>query len=336
MNDTENDPAPDPGAADPVVAAALQTIVPPEHAPDFWDRLEVRLTESAAGPAPAPAPPPVLEAPSRPLAKVVPLSAARRSGPRWMAVAAAVLAVVAVATSLLQTKNTEVETTAPPTRAPEQASSTTPSDEGPTSSAALTPTTLPTSPLPTSPLPTNAVPSTASTATPAPTARPAPTAPPAPPASPATTTDTVGSFALPASPIEAPEFVLSLDGVGPLRLGMTTQEAQATGAIETEAKGTSCPFFRAAGPYRFEDFGAIFLDDRLAQIGVDNELSRIRTPEGIGIGMPSSRLEEIPGTRVDSPSGSGTAVDISTGDLSYQFYVVEGVIRSWSVGTRQG
>jgi hypothetical protein len=116
---------------------------------------------------------------------------------------------------------------------------------------------------------------------------------------------------------------------------MTTQEAQATGAIQTSAIGTSCPFFLAAGPYRFEDFSVIFLDDRLAQIVVGNDLSRIRTPEGISIGMPSSRLEEIPGTRVETPSGSGVTVDISTGDLSYQFYV-QGVIRSWSVGTSQG
>lgn len=330
MNEPENDPAPDPGAADPVVAAALQTIVPPEHAPDFWDRLEVRLTESAADPAPAPAPPPALETTPPPRAKVVPLSTARRSGSRWMALAAAVLAVVAVATSLLRSNNTEVETTAPPTRASEQASSTIPTVEGPTSSAALTPTPLPTSPLPSSPLPSNAVPSTASTASPAPTARPAPTAPPA------TTAAAAGSLSLPALPIEDPVFVLSLDGVGPLRLGMTTQEAQATGAIETSAKGTSCPFFLAAGPYRFEDYGVVFLDDRLAQIWVGNELSRIRTPQGIGIGMPSSRLEEIPGTRVETPSGSGATIDISTGDLSYQFYVVGGVIRSWSVGTTQG
>jgi len=136
---------------------------------------------------------------------------------------------------------------------------------------------------------------------------------------------------------------LSSRGVGPLRIGMTTQQATATGAVgpyDDFSGSGSCGSAAPAGSYRPGDFSALFLKGRLARFYVPAG-SRLRTPQGIGVGSPSSKLSSVPGTRVESPHpyGGGTNVTITSGNVGYQFTVDKvdkGTVKEWSVGTKEG
>jgi len=314
MNDRPISPA-HPGDADPVVASALRTLVPPPHRAGFWDSLDARLAagdQPAAGlpivDRPAADPSPTDPGPTEPpLAEVVPLAAAQRPRPGWwLAVAAALIVVVAAAT-LLRSSNTDLEITpVAPTTVPVQP-----------------PTSVDPEPDPDPAPSTTAIPGTV----------PAGTAKATTPSSAATRSTT--TVAKPAS------LSLSPSGLGPLQLGMTTKQAAATGAVGSyvDAGSGNCGFTKPAGTYRAGDFDALFLNGRLARIYVQPG-SRLRTPQGIGIGTPSSRLREVPGSRVESPEkygdGTGTNVDITSGNVGYQFTVKDGTVQFWSVGTREG
>jgi len=311
MNDRPTMPA-DPGDdRDPVVAAALRTMVPPPHRPGFWDGLDARLSardEPPAAPPPPPVPPPVEEPPA--LAEVIPLPLARRSRPRaLLAAAAAALVVVVAAATLLRTANTDVETTpaAPTTEAVETSTSVDP--------------TLDPDPDP--------APSTTATGGPA----------SVPPGTPKSTTPTTAASRGTTTTAKPASLTLSPSGLGPLQLGMTTKQATATGAVGAYvgSGNAGCGFAKPAGSYRTGDFGALFLNSRLARLYVQPG-SRLRTPQGIGIGSPSSRLSAIPGTRTEGPEkyGAGTEVTIMSGGVGYQFNVENGVVREWSVGTKEG
>ncbi len=299
MNDRPDVPR-DPDA-DSRVTAGLRTLPPPPHAPQFWDTLELRLNvDPAAAPTSAAPPPP-------PMAEVVPLRPARSSrAPRWLAAAAAVLVVAAATATLLRTADTDVETTS-------AASVSVPAE----------PSTSIAPPAPPGPTPTSR------------SAGPVP-APPAMarPAPPATAVNRSTTTTRPAG------LTLSPGGLGPLRLGMTTQQAAATGAVgpysDSSENGT-CGSARPAGPYRADDFDALFLNGKLARVYVDGS-SRLRTPQGIGVGTPSSKLSAVTGTRSESPHpyGGGTNVAITSGNAGYLFTVDNGTVREWSVGTTEG
>ncbi|MFP5371538.1 MAG: hypothetical protein ACLGI3_12425, partial [Actinomycetes bacterium] len=301
------------------------------HRPGFWDSLDARL---AAGDGPAARPvsagdgaavPPTAtvivppDAAPPPLAEVIPLGSARRSRQRAaLAAAAAALVVVLAAATLVRTSSTDVETrpadqTTVPTDPP--ASVVPVPDPDPDPPASTAPTTLMTrGDVPASP-------------------------PPSRPTAPSTTVRRTTTTA--AAPL-----TLSPSGLGRLQLGMTTSQAAATGAVGPyrPSGNGECGLAQPAGSYRQGDFSALFLDGRLARIYVQGG-SRLRTPQGIGYGTPSSRLREIPGTRTEAPEkyGAGIDVTIMNGGVGYVFNVqapaddvANGVVREWSVGTRTG
>ena len=324
MNDRPITSAP-PDGPDPVVAAALRTMKPPPHGSAFWDDLEARLAAEPAptatvpvvppaapplGPPPplAPEPPPL--APEPPLAEVVPLAGRRsRPAPWWAASAAALVAALGLA-AVLRSGDTTVETSP-------AASSTVPSLEETTS-------------VPEDPGPTDSTAPTKSTAT---------TATTEPATSPASSVKPGVGSSVTRSPSTTSRASLTLTptGLGPLRLGMTIQQARATGAVGPYSETRpGCGFADPAGPYRVGDFGALFLNGRLARILPAS--TRVRTPQGVGNGSRAAELDKVPGLRGEGPSehGSGIDVEITTGDTGYKFTVKNGVVTQWSAGTRTG
>lgn len=256
----------------------------------------------------APPLPPLAEKPSLvdgpPMAEVTSIPVARRSAPRaWWAAAAAAVLVVLLASALLVRSATTGET-GPAVSMPAEPPTSAPVTSAPTS----VPTTLAPVPVPTGPT----KPSSPST-TVAPTTTARPTA-----------------------------LTLSPDGLGPLRLGMTTKQATATGAVgpfqadELTPDG-SCGSSPPAGAYRPDDFAALFLEGKLVRFYVFQG-SRLRTPQGIGIGSAASKLGAVPGARseIAHPYGRGTNVYIMTGSIGYQFTVEHGTVTEWSVGTKAG
>jgi len=265
MNDRSMTPGDDPGEPDPTVTFALRAMLPPEHGDAFWDRLEASIrTEPVAPTVAVPvvaADPPPLPPPP-PIADVVPGPAPRRSRPPGPWIAAvAAVLLVLVAAGAL------VQTTSTDVKT----TAATVPVEPPTSAA---PTTLP------PPAPALRAPSST-------------TAKAAPPTSAAPRTTTT------SKPVS---LTLSPGGLGPLRLGMTTQQARATGAAGaySEPLGPGCGFAGPAGPYRKPDFEALFLENELVRFYV-GDASRLRTPQGIGVGSPVSSLSAVPGTRIESP-----------------------------------
>ena len=311
MSDRPDEHGPSGGEADPALTSALRSMEPPLHGERFWDRLEDRKAAEPAAPAPVPPIPlvePVEPPPPPPLAEVVPMAAPRRPGAqRWWAMAAAVVVVVLGATALVRTTSTDVTTT-------------------PAASTALPVEPSTSAPVTTAPEPPTTTALAAPDGIPAPTSTVKPSVPTAAPRRPATT--------------RPDALVLSLDGVGPIRLGMTIQQAVATGGIGRyeDVSGTgTCGIGHSMGTYRTTDFQALFLDGKLARIYAE-EGSRLRTPQGVGIGSPSSTLRSVPGTRVEEPNpyGAGTNVLLSDGGAGYLFTVDQGTVRAWSVGTTEG
>lgn len=313
MNDLWDFDPDGPDGPDPVVTAALRSMEPPAHDESFWQELEARLAAettvdpTAAVPVVAPPAPP----PDAPLAEVVPLPRSRPRPQRWLAAVAAIVVVALGIAALVRTSDTDVEMKPATTSMPTE----------PVTSA---PPTIPT---PTATAAPVSSPTTAATA-------PATTLKPAAPSTvaPRRTTTT--------APANATPFTLSLAGVGPLRLGMTLQQATATGAVgsyEDFSGNGTCGVGYGAKAYDSTDFAALFLDGRLAIFYAERD-SRLRSPQGIGIGSPASKLSSVPGTRSERPHpyGAGTNVDIMSGDVGYRFTVDQGTVQMWSVGTKAG
>lgn len=311
------DPANDPGEADPEITSALRTMAPPAHGYGFWAMVDARLAAEGGAQAP-PAPPPPPSAPPEPpgpppppLAEVVPLSPRRGPG-RWLLAAAAAVVAVAGIAAVTRSDDTKLETT----------------PAAPVVTVETTTPPPPTSVAPPEPTVPSTVPRTASTVPVAPgTSKPS--------ASPTTvrSTPTTRSGGLTLSPA----------GLGPLRLGMSPQQATATGAVgryrdaDSTAPPGSCGTTPPAGTYRSGDFTALFVDNRLARIYVEPS-SRLATPQGITVGSPSSMIASVPGTRSEQPEkyGGGTDIRVVTGGAGYLFTVSQGAITRWSVGTPAG
>jgi hypothetical protein len=292
-----------PDGPDPDLSFALRSMDPPAHRPGFWEAVDARV-EAEGGQADAPAggaaapPPPPPVTEVAPLAAVPPPSRRPPRGVVW-ALAAAVLALVLAAAALLVSDpDTELDTT----------------------SAATEPTALPS---------TTATTVAATTTVPVPTTRLAVT--------PTTVARSTTSAANPDP------FVLVPKGLGALRFGMTGAQAKATGVVgamtaDELAPDGSCGFAKPAGTYRDSDFGALFLEGKLARLYVA-EGSRLRTPQGIASRSPESKLSSVPGTRYELPhpyQEEAKNVYVMSGDLGYQFTVVGGLVTEWSAGTKDG
>jgi len=303
MSDTPTTPTAPGGEADPTVTAALRSMASPPHGYGFWATLDARLTAERAAASPPPFPPrPPPGPPDPPPPEVVLLPSPGRRGPaRWLiAVAAALILLVGIA-AIVRASGSEVEVdTAATTPLPEPPTSLDTTTVPLPSSTTAAPTTL-------APVPTSSAPSPSTSTT-----RPA-------------------------------GFTVSPNGVGPLRLGMTTKQATATGAVgpyeNSEIAGDGgCGGATPMGAYRPDDFAPLFVDGKLVRLYIGKP-SRLRTPQGIGVGSAVARLSTIPGTRTESPhpyQDDLRNVDILSGDVGYQFTIGKGVVTEWSVGTRDG
>ncbi len=313
MTDPWN-PENDPDEADPEITSALRTMAPPAHGHGFWDTLNARLAAEAGGQAPPPPPPPSAppELPAEPpLAEVVPLSPRRGPG-RWLLAAAAVLVAVAGIAAVTRSDDTKLETT--PAAPVVTVETTTPT----TSVAPPEPTSVP-----------STVPRTASTV----------------PVAPGTSKPSVSPTTVPRSTTTtraAGSLTLSPAGLGPLRLGMSPQQAAATGALGRyrDADPTSpgsCGTASPTGSYRSGDFTGLFVDNKLVRFYVTAS-SRLSSPQGISVGSPSSMIAKVPGTRSEQPEpyGAGTNITVMTGGAGYLFTVSQDAITEWSVGTPAG
>lgn len=302
MRDQPNEPVDLEGEPDPAVTAGLRSMPVPSHGSGFWAEVDAQVGANASMGTVRPTPP-QLPPPFPPPPEVTPLATSASGFPRWLAMAAAAVVVVAAlgTVALARRTSTDVETTA--------ATSTLPVEP----TALVTTTLLPSSTL------TTARPATAPVTTPKPTA-PSTSAPP--------------------TVVRSP-FTVTPEGVGPIRIGMTGKQTEATGAVGPATdpldNGGQCMTAGPAGTtYTTDDFSALFLEGRLARLYVGS--SRMRTPEGVGTGSASSKLKAIPGTRTERPHpyGGGTNIDIMRGNVGYQFTVDQGRVTEWSVGTRDG
>jgi len=137
----------------------------------------------------------------------------------------------------------------------------------------------------------------------------------------------------------APSLDLTLDltGLGPLRFGMTAAAATATRAAssyDSIEPSASCGFAGAGPLYKEGDFSLTYEDRRLVRFDVAS--SRIRSPHGIGIGSPSSKLSAVQGIRSEKPhhyNAGTTQIRFLKGAVGYQFDVRAGSIVAWAVGT---
>jgi len=164
------------------------------------------------------------------------------------------------------------------------------------------------------------------------------------PVAPGTSKPSVSPTTVPRSTTTTRPGTLTLSpaGLGPLRLGMSPQQAAATGAMGRyrDADPTSpgsCGTAPPAGSYRSGDFTGLFVDNKLVRFYVTAS-SRLSTPQGISVGSPSSMIASVPGTRSEQPEpyGAGTNITVMTGGAGYQFTVSQGAITEWSVGTPAG
>lgn len=141
-------------------------------------------------------------------------------------------------------------------------------------------------------------------------APPPTTTPPAPPttrlsepgAAPTTTTTAPTTATAVADPLD-PEDRVSLEGVGPVRVGMTLEEASAAaGQGISEVPGSGAGIDPAACYYAVPDTGQpkvsfMVVDGAIARVDVE-EGSGARTVSGIGVGAPEADVLATYGDRI--------------------------------------
>ena len=191
MSDTPTNPTEPEGEADPTVTAALRSMASPPHGYGFWATLDARLTAERAATPSPPFPPPLPPGPPSPPLAEV----VPLPGPGRRGPARWLFAVAA---ALILLVGIAAFVRASGSEVKVDTAATTPVTEPPTSLATTTvplPTSTTAAPTTVAPVPTTSAPSTSTSTT-----RPA-------------------------------GFTVSPNGVGPLRLGMTTSQATATGAV---------------------------------------------------------------------------------------------------------
>ena len=161
-----------------------------------------------------------------------------------------------------------------------------------------TPTVSTVAPTPSAQVPIPAPPPPLPSVTPPAPAPEPPAAPPVPPAP---------STGAPAGPTD---FVLGPDGLGPLRLGMSRDQAEATGLVP--------PFWNEnpSGPcaWRSQLVGSpadagIVLDSETLGIATIDAYAGVRTPEGIGLGSSRAEVESAyPNVYVNEHYQRGSAL----------------------------
>jgi hypothetical protein len=133
----------------------------------------------------------------------------------------------------------------------------------------------------------------------------------------------------PASPSpvgQAAPQVLGPDGLGPLKLGMTQEQASATGLVDRWPAGTDCELntFLKAAPGDGNG-GRVYLDDKRG-VQIIEGYPGIRTPEGVGIGTSRAELfKAYPSWRnvsEEDPHADGRGLVVVPGNSKAHYRIV--------------
>ncbi len=126
--------------------------------------------------------------------------------------------------------------------------------------------------------------------------------------------------------------ILSLSGLGPVKIGMTEKQAERASGFEIRLQevGEGC-FQGPMGPAT-----VLVRGGRIRVIGTARR-NRIRTPSGIRVGDSRRRLKKVYGARLrsrPSPLGSSTIFEIRDGKRELHFVVLSGRVVGIEAGRR--
>ena len=117
------------------------------------------------------------------------------------------------------------------------------------------------------------------------------------------TTHLVASTTVPAATTttRSPERLTSdarvrMDGIGPLRIGMTVDEASAAAGTPIRVGADDFGGCRYAWLPAFEGLDLLVVDGRIARVGVGD--GPLRTVSGIGIGATEAEVHRVYGSRI--------------------------------------
>jgi hypothetical protein len=173
--------------------------------------------------------------------------------------------------------------------------------------------------------------------TPAVSARPSPSfspssSPPSPPSTSKTSTSPKKSSQSKFNRVIGPANVLGPTGLGKLQIGMTTEEAEATGMVEAGEGDRDCGSWYLKPDVR-GDAGVGWSSRGVVSIAAYDEIA---TPEGIRIGSTLAQVakayDDLTGVAADNDGGSwgdGPALagqEDKYGDVHYRFLFVDGAV----------
>jgi hypothetical protein len=134
---------------------------------------------------------------------------------------------------------------------------------------------------------------------------------------------------------------LSMDGLGPVRAGMTVEQALPladwSGLARTRP-ATGCWYLRYAGGG--SDFRLMIIDGRVARIELVAP-STLRTLGGARIGMSDAELTRLFGSRLDrqphkyEPQGHTLTLRSGAGDYGLRFETAQGKVTAIQAGSWQ-
>lgn len=128
-----------------------------------------------------------------------------------------------------------------------------------------------------------------------------------------------------ATPTQDPDAVqLRPDGLGPLQIGMTAEEAVATDLVERDTSVVTGGTTLVAGR-RLPGVIVSYSSQRDAVVGfMVKDGSPIQTPEGIGVDSTGDDVRAAYGSRVDErEDGGSTFFVVPFGDAGYAFFPTE-------------
>ena len=134
---------------------------------------------------------------------------------------------------------------------------------------------------------------------------------------------------------------LRMDGIGPIRVGMTVDQASAAAGVPIRVGDDEFGNCRYAWVPAFEGLDIFVIDGRIARVGVGD--GPIRTVSGIGIGATEAEVHRVYGSRITverhiyAPTGHYlvyTAADPSLQQFSLLFETDGRVVTTFRSGLK--
>lgn len=132
---------------------------------------------------------------------------------------------------------------------------------------------------------------------------------------------------------------LTLTGLGPLQIGMTKDEIEATGYKVTTPKNGDTPECSNLGLVDWKGVGLIFRNDHLASIHLNDGSSDILTRSGIGVGDTVAKAKQAYGdSLVESPGDGYVTLEIGSkdGNSSMEMFTDGSVVNGIAIGRSIG